>query len=128
MSDLSELRESDDPRTSPEAPYTEEYEHLGEKWPDEAGRLQRYLVTWKETRGIAHRLVECRGHAKELTTARKWAQEMSVQDQTSGELAWVLFDDGEEEETVDVWSEGFWMPPHHWTKDGAPPRQPAELR
>lgn len=126
-SDLKDLRESDDPRTNPEAPYTEGWEHLAEKWPEETGLLERYVVLWKEARGVAHWLVECRGSVSDLTTARKWAQEVSIQDATSGELAWVLFEGAgrdEEPETVDVWTGGFWLPPSHWTKEGVPPHPP----
>ncbi len=110
-SDLKKLRESGDPRANPEAPYTEDREHLAEKWPDRAEFPKRYIVIWRETRGVALWQVQCRAKVEGLTTARKWAQEMSVQDDTTGEVAWVVFEDRHgDRETVDVWRQGYRLP------------------
>jgi hypothetical protein len=142
--DLKKLRESGDPRANPEAPYAEDREHRAGKWPDRAEFPRRYIVIWRETRGVALWQVQCRGKVEGLTTARKWAQEMSVQDDTTGEIAWVVFQDRRgDRETVDVWRQGYRLPndqsndqysddrwkdntwtDDRWPKEGAPLLQP----
>lgn len=126
--ELQELRESEDPRSSPEFPYTEEWEHLAEKWPEEPSeRFEKYVVKWSEDRRNGDPLVRCKAEFRSLLGARRFAQRASVQQETSGSTAWVMFEDGgEDADTVDVWNGGFRLPNHHWSKGGVPPRRPTE--
>jgi hypothetical protein len=126
--ELRELRESEDPRTDPEFPYTEEWEHLEEKWPEEpSDRFERYVVKWSEDRRNGDPLVRCKAAFRSLLKARRFAQRESVKQETSGSMTWVMYENGSEEaDTVDVWNGGFRLPNHHWTKEGTPPHRPTE--
>jgi hypothetical protein len=126
--ELQVLRESEDPRTNPEFPYTEEWEHLAEKWSEEPSeRFEKYVVKWSEDRRNGDPLIRCKAEFRSLFGTRRFAQRTSMQNSTSGSIAWVMFEDeSEEADTVDVWNAGFRLPNHHWSKEGAPPHRPAE--
>ena len=121
---LQDLRQNDDPRTNPSFPYTEEWDHLAEKWPEETGRLDNYTVQWSEDREDAPSLVRCKCDFKKLTAARRFAQRTSLKETTSANITWVMHED----DTVDVWTQGFRLPNHHWSKEGAPPHQPSHVQ
>jgi hypothetical protein len=145
---LDELRALDDPRTDPESPYTPEYSHLEDEWPQIAPDGAFYRIFWKEERTDGVEPME--GKTQMLRAARSLAQNRSVHPRTVANLAWVQLAredeepegeepkgeepegeelegeelEGEEPETVDVWGHGFWTEPHAWTKEGAKPRRP----
>ncbi len=49
MSILKELRVSDNPHTNPEAPHTEGWKHLADKWPDRLDDDEKdYVIAWTE--------------------------------------------------------------------------------
>ncbi len=125
---LDELHALDDPRTDPECPYTSEYGHLEDEWPEIAPDGAFYRVFWKEERTDGVEPME--GKTQMLHAARSLAQNRSVHPRTVANLAWVQLaregeePEGEEPETVDVWGHGYWTEPHAWTKEGVKPRRP----
>ena len=125
---LDELHALDDPRTDPQRPYTPEYSHLEDEWPEIAPDGAHYRVFWKEERTDGVEPME--GKTQMLQAARSLAQNRSVHPRTVANLAWVQLaregeePEGEEPETVDVWGHGYWTEPHAWTKEGVKPRRP----
>jgi hypothetical protein len=131
---LEEIRTSEDPRGRPECPYTPEWDHLADVWPEEVkGRDGGpYRAEWKEERpGFG--LVRCEMETPSLLKARKAAQQASLLETCP--MAWVTLPDGtvdhdlhrspgQDRDTVDVWSCGLRLPNHHWTKEGHPPHHP----
>lgn len=76
---LEEIRASDDPRTHPEHPYTPEWEHLADIWPEEVKARDGgpYRVEWKEERsGLGQ--VRSTMETPSLLKARKAAQRVSL--------------------------------------------------
>jgi hypothetical protein len=64
---------------------------------------------------------------RSLLRARRFAQRASIQQETSGSIAWAMFEDeNEETDTVNVWNGGFRLPNHHWSKEGAHPHRPTK--
>jgi hypothetical protein len=125
---LEELRALDDPRTSPQRPYTTEYSHLEEKWPEIAPDGAVFRVVWKEEREKKERSSapkQMEGETQSLFSARSLAQSRSAHPRTVAGLAWVQLDcEDEQPEPVDVWAQGYWVEPHGWTKEGVPPHRP----
>lgn len=120
---IQELRSLDDPRTDPHRPYTPEYSHLEDEWPELAPDGAFYRVFWKKERTDGVEPME--GKTQMLRAARSLAQNRSVHPRTVAGVAWVqLAREGEEPETVDVWGHGYWIEPYGWTKEGVPPRRP----
>ena len=133
---LEELRASDDPRVHPEHPYTPEWEHLADIWPEEVKARDGgpYRVEWKEERsGLGQ--VRSTVETPSLLKARKAAQRVSLMEGVP--VSWVTLPEGpvehdlhrssgQDRDTVDVWSSGFRLPNHHWTKEGHPPHRPSD--
>jgi hypothetical protein len=132
--ELEEIRAGEDPRGRPERPYTPEWDHLADVWPEEVKGHDGgpYRAEWKEERpGFG--LVRCEMETPSLLKARKAAQRASLLERCS--IAWVTLPDGtvdhdlhrspgQDRDTVDVWSCGLRLPNHHWTKEGHPPHHP----